>query len=196
MIKGILRLENSCYPPRRDAFVVEVKDIENSHDHICYDCVYRGDSPINLGLYETMSFCFCGEEYETCTLKRCERSYWEEWVLNIVVPCKKEEKTMEHRRVATSYGNRAFEPSYRLDISRILVNGPATIVWWNDGTKTVVKISEDDIKDDKFDVYTAVAYALAKKHFGTNSAFKRKIARKSAPTDKFFPKEGTNHDHA
>ena len=197
MFKGILCLENSCYPPRRDVFVVEIKTMMHTPDRACYDCVYYGDSPINLGLYETMSFSFSGEKYETCILKSC--APWKQGkglVLDIVVPYKKEEKTMEHRRVATSYGNRAFEPSYRLDISRILVNGPATIVWWNDGTKTVVKISEDDIKDDKFDVYTAVAYALAKKHFRTNSAFKRKIARKSAPTDKFFPKEDTNHDHA
>lgn len=197
MIKGILCLENSCYPPRRDVFVVEVEAIVHTLDHVRYDCVYHGDSPINLGLYEMMRFSFCGQEYQTCTLKNCEPwKYGKGLVLDIVVPYKKEEKTMEHRRVATSYGNRAFEPSYRLDISRIFVNGPATIVWWNDGTKTVVKISEDDIKDDKFDVYTAVAYALAKKHFGTNSAFKRKIARKSAPTDIFFPKEDTNHDHA
>lgn len=107
---------------------------------------------------------------------------------------------MEHRRVATSYGNRAFEPSYRLDISRILVNGPATIVWWNDGTKTVVKISNDD----EWDWYTAVAYALAKKHFGTNSAFKKKVMKKMQiqkkeelfdPDDWLF-KEDTDHDHA
>lgn len=35
-----------------------------------------------------------------------------------------------------------------------------------------------------------------KKHFGTNSAFKRKVARKLVLTDKFFPKEDTTHDHA
>ena len=91
------------------------------------------------------------------------------------------------------YGIRS---SKSIDIDRIILNGPATIVFWNDGTKTVVKISEDDIKDNKFDVYTAVAYALAKKHFGTNSAFKRKVARKSTLIEKFFPKEDTNHDHA
>lgn len=197
MIKGILCFENTCYPPRRDVFVVNVETIVHTLDHVCYDCVYRGDSPINLGLYEMMSFSFSGEKYETCTLKSC--APWKNGkglVLNILVPCKNEEKTMEHRRVATSYGNRAFEPSYRLDIKRIIFNVPATIVWWNDGTKTVVKISEDDIKDNKLDIYTAVAYALAKKHFGTNSAFKRKVEIKSELTDKFFPKEDTNHDHA
>lgn len=203
MIKGILCLENACCPPRRDVFVVEVKNIVHTLDHACYDCVYRGDSPINFGLYETTSFSFSGEKYETCTLKSCEPwKYGKGLVLNILVPCKKEEKTMEHRRVVTYYGNRAFEHSYRLDITyrldikRIIFNVPATIVFWNDGTKTVVKISEDDIKDNKFDIYTAVAYALAKKHFGTNSAFKRKVARKSTLIEKFFPKEDTNHDHA
>nr|DAU44373.1 MAG TPA: hypothetical protein [Caudoviricetes sp.] len=201
MIKGILCLENSCYPPRRNVFVVEVEAIVHTLDHVRYDCVYHGDSPINFGLYEMMRFSFSGKEYETCTLKNCEPwRYGKGLVLNILVPYKKEEKTMEHRRVATSYGNQAFEPSYRLDIKRIVVNGPATIVWWNDGTKTVVKISNDD----GWDPYAAVAYALAKKHFGTNSAFKKKVMKKMEiqkkmklfDPDVLFPKEDTNHDHA
>lgn len=100
---------------------------------------------------------------------------------------------MEHRRVATSYGNRAFEPSYRLDIKRIVVNGPATIVWWNDGSKTVVKLNEDD----PCNWCTAVAYALAKKHFGTNSAFKKKVMKKIDFASAYvFNKEDANHDHA
>lgn len=195
MVRGILRMENSAYPPRADMFVLDVETVLHTPDAVVFVCIYRGDSLINFNLYEMMSFKFFGEEYRACTLEGCGP-----WKLGkglvFRISVKEGEKTMEHRRVATSYANRAFEPSYRLDISRILVNGPATIVWWNDGTKTVVKISEDDIKDNKFDVYTAVAYALAEKHFGTNSAFKRKVARKSAPTDKFFPKEDTNHDHA
>lgn len=65
-----------------------------------------------------------------------------------------------------------------LQIKRIIFNGPATIVFWEDGTKTVVKISEDDIRDGKFDIYTGVSYAIAKKLFGTNSAFKREVDRK------------------
>ena len=63
-------------------------------------------------------------------------------------------------------------------IKRIIVNNRATIIFWEDGTKTVVKISEDDLHDGKFDVYAGVSYAIAKKLFGTNSAFKKEVDRK------------------
>lgn len=195
MVRGILRMENSAYPPRADMFVLDVDTVLHTPDSVVFVCIYRGDSSMNFNLYEMMSFKFLGEEYRACTLEGCEP-----WKLGkglvLRISAKEVGKTMAHHRVATSYGNRAFEPSYRLDIKRIILNGPATIVFWNDGTKTVVKISNDDIRGDKYDPYTSVAYALAKKHFGTNSAFKRKVARKSALTDNFFHKEDTNHDHA
>ena len=52
---------------------------------------------------------------------------------------------------------------------RIIKSGPATIVFWGDGTKTVVKCGEDTIPDD----YAAFCAALGKKVFGSNSALKR-----------------------
>lgn len=48
---------------------------------------------------------------------------------------------------------------------RILYNDPATIVFWKDGTKTVVKKS----KGEKFNKYNAFCAALAKKIFENNS---------------------------
>ena len=48
---------------------------------------------------------------------------------------------------------------------KIIYNGPATIVFWNDGTKTVVKRSKKD-KDNKYNAFCA---ALAIKTFGNNS---------------------------
>lgn len=192
MIKGILRLENSAYPPRCDIFVLEVETVMHALDGTYFDCIYRGDTSINFNLYEMMSFSFSGEGYKPCILEGCEPwKFGKGLVLHIKE--KTEEKTMEHRRVATSYGNRAFEPSYRLDIKRIVVNGPATIVLWNDGSKTVVKLNEDD----PCNWCTAVAYALAKKHFGTNSAFKKKVMKKIDFASAYvFNKEDANHDHA
>lgn len=66
-----------------------------------------------------------------------------------------------------------------LRIQRIIVNNLATIVFWEDGTKTVVKISDADMADGKYDVYAGVSYAIAKKLFGSNSAFKREVDRKT-----------------
>lgn len=48
---------------------------------------------------------------------------------------------------------------------RIIYNDPATIVFWSDGTKTVVKKAEGEA----FNSYTAFCAALAKKMFGNNS---------------------------
>lgn len=48
---------------------------------------------------------------------------------------------------------------------RIIYNDPATIVFWNDGTKTVVKKA----KGERFNKYTAFCAALAKKIYGNNS---------------------------
>jgi len=48
---------------------------------------------------------------------------------------------------------------------KIIYNGPATIVFWDDGTKTVVKCSKKD-KDNKYNAFCA---ALAKKIYGSNS---------------------------
>lgn len=42
---------------------------------------------------------------------------------------------------------------------KLIVNGPATIILWDDGTKTVAKCS----KDEPFDPEKGVAIAIAKK---------------------------------
>lgn len=61
-----------------------------------------------------------------------------------------------------------FEPK---DIIR---NGPATIVFWKDGTKTVVKLKEGTPDDQ----YSAFCIALAKKIFGSGNRV-NKIAKKA-----------------
>lgn len=50
---------------------------------------------------------------------------------------------------------------------RVLFSGPATIVFWPDGTKTVVKCAEGD--DGIFDRKTAIMWCFMKKMFGTTS---------------------------
>lgn len=55
---------------------------------------------------------------------------------------------------------------------RIIYNSPATIVFWSDGTKTVVKKR----KGEKFNEYNAFCAALAKKVFESNSAVNRIVS--------------------
>lgn len=50
------------------------------------------------------------------------------------------------------------------EIARVIFNNPATIVFWSDGTKTVVKCDERD----EFDPEKGLAMAIAKKSLGNN----------------------------
>ena len=50
-------------------------------------------------------------------------------------------------------------------ISKIVFNNPATIVFWADGKKTVVKCMEGQ----EFNEYYGVACAIMKRFFGNNS---------------------------
>lgn len=54
------------------------------------------------------------------------------------------------------------------DVDRIVRNGPATIVFWADGTKTIVKRKKGD-RDEPYYAFTA---ALAKKVYENNSQIK------------------------
>lgn len=56
-------------------------------------------------------------------------------------------------------------------VKKIVRNGPATIVFWDDGTKTIVKRA-DGTKDD---IYMAFCSAFTKKMLGNNSRIKRII---------------------
>lgn len=69
--------------------------------------------------------------------------------------------------------DKGFVPPFDQKITRIIYNGPCTIVFWNDDTKTVVKRSEDDKPDRK----VALIYAIAKKKFGTMSQVHKAVDR-------------------
>lgn len=60
-------------------------------------------------------------------------------------------------------------------IINVIFNDPATIVFWSDGTKTVVKCDERD----EFDPEKGLAMAICKKHFG--GGFYNDIFRKWIP---------------
>lgn len=67
-----------------------------------------------------------------------------------------------------------YEPADHLNVARIIFSPPATIVFWKDGTKTVVKCADGE----PFSEYNGFAAALLKKVFGSNSAVKKIIQRK------------------
>lgn len=66
-------------------------------------------------------------------------------------------------------------PAQKWEIDRILKSGPVTIVFWSDGTKTMVRRAPDE-EDNTYAAFTA---ALAIKLFGSNSALKRMLKDKT-----------------
>lgn len=86
------------------------------------------------------------------------------------VHCMADKKYLEENRTAKS-----------VTPFRILKSGNRTIVFWADGTKTIVKRAEDEEDND----YAAFTAALGIKLYGSNSALKRIVER----TETQKPKE-------
>ena len=59
----------------------------------------------------------------------------------------------------------------QLNIREVIFNDPATIVFWLDGTKTVVKKANDE----PWDPEKGLAMAIIKKYFGSNKEIKKII---------------------
>lgn len=74
----------------------------------------------------------------------------------------------------------------KIDVEKIIFNGPKTIVFWTDGTKTIVSINCNEVGFDPEDAFRA---AYTKKMFGTNSKIKRIIKEKSNYEDFLKDKE-------
>ena len=62
-----------------------------------------------------------------------------------------------------------------MKIKKVVYSDPATIVFWEDGTKTVVKVAEGET----FDKEVGLAMAIAEKYFGSYSAMKSYIKKKT-----------------
>ena len=55
------------------------------------------------------------------------------------------------------------------DIKKVIFNDPATIVYWKDGTKTVVKCQDGDVYDKE----KGLAMCVTKKFFGNKGNFNK-----------------------
>ncbi|MBO4703930.1 MAG: hypothetical protein J5617_03805 [Bacilli bacterium] len=68
------------------------------------------------------------------------------------------------------YGIKAFN---KYDIKKVIFSGPCTIVFWQDGTKTMVRQQENDILDKE----KGLAMAIAKKVYGNKSNYNNVLKR-------------------
>lgn len=57
--------------------------------------------------------------------------------------------------------------THNMGITRVIFNDPATVVFWHDGTKTVVKCQDGDT----FDEETGLLMCIAKKVYGNTGTF-------------------------
>lgn len=76
------------------------------------------------------------------------------------------------------YGIRTATMNYIPEIKNVIFNDPATIVFWEDGTKTVVKCQDGD----EFDPEKGLAMAIVKKAYGNKGSYCNKLK-------KWLPKE-------
>ena len=75
------------------------------------------------------------------------------------------EKYMKFRNTINLAGN--------LEIKKVIFNCPATIVFWSDGSKTVVKCGENDFYDHE----KGLAMCIAKRYLGNKGNYYNKLRK-------------------
>lgn len=70
---------------------------------------------------------------------------------------------------------------FRYRIDKVVFSGPATILFWTDGTKTVVRLRKGDRsgmlgKKAEDDRRVAICWAMAKRYYGSCAAINKRIS--------------------
>ena len=84
-------------------------------------------------------------------------------------------------------GKKAASAMNTASIKNVIFAPPATIVYWSDGTKTVVKCSEKDI----FDPEKGLAMAIAKRCGGNKGSYYKEIRHWVEQEGKHYPSAST-----
>ena len=87
--------------------------------------------------------------------------------------------------VLNVYGQRWHCVSF---VKRVIINNPATIVLWEDGTKTICKCAEGDT----FDAEKGIAMCFLKKMFGNPSQVRKFIGKWAEENEPYI--EGRLHE--
>ncbi len=105
-------------------------------------------------------------------VEECEHSHGED-VIDAMAYCTHDiQKVRSYREIIKNNNyNQINQRQLKLNIREVIFNDPATIVFWLDGTKTVVIKSDDD----QWDPEKGLAMAVIKKYFGTNKEIKKII---------------------
>ena len=122
----------------------------------------------------------------------CDAAAYGAWISRISNQFSKEEKKTINEAIKEADEREAFRKRFEYHLTPKSIEQSAdrktVVVLWNDRTKTIVRLSEND----KDDIDTAFAYALAKKIFGTNTHLKKVVRQnlnKHKPKVKRLPSD-------
>lgn len=108
----------------------------------------------------------------TTPLKNNIKSLDEFWPTNIL---EKEYCHHDFRTTIDLYERNVLGMFKQIEIKKVIYNNPATIVFWTDGTKTIVKCSKTDI----FDEQTGLLMCIAKKFLGNTKVIEKHVPKKT-----------------
>lgn len=91
---------------------------------------------------------------------------WGDWEADMIA-----DTIVTKEIVKTLFGDNKDNNSEELDFEDIIINPPATIVKWDDGTKTVVKCQNGDV----YDAEKGIALCFMKKMFNNKSSYNEVI---------------------
>lgn len=92
----------------------------------------------------------------------------------------KEMKMLAKAALNNMFGTKNAERKIDMKIKKVIFNEPATVVLWEDGTKTIVKAGEGDIYDPE----KGLAMAIAKKALGNQGNY-YEVFKKWLPEEKY-----------
>jgi DNA polymerase elongation subunit (family B) len=169
------------YEGLKDRYTMDVNDV-NRFKHRC-DMACG-----NVGRFVTENVKLRKEvkdlEEQNVTLQRqLEEAYADRWEAQT----KLISKNASFKILANSVYGLLSQRSGLTNIDRVIFNDPATIVFWSDGTKTVVKNTDKR----KFDPEKGLAMAITKKALGNKGSYYDEL-RKWLPNDK--KSGGRNND--
>lgn len=114
------------------------------------------DGCIRRNTYMCMN-CVGWNKYESNTLFNA----------TLISDINKEMKMLEKAKLNNIFGVKSTERKIDMRIEKVIFNAPATVVLWEDGTKTIVKTGNDDIYDPE----KGLAMAIAKKALGNQGNY-------------------------
>ncbi len=128
----------------------------------CYRCKNRNTSACQQ--------CIGWDRYESDTL------------INpvLAMDINKEMRMLAKAGLNSLFGVKSVERKTDMRIKKVYFNNPATVVLWEDGTKTVVKSGEDDIYDPE----KGLAMAIAKKALGNKGNY-YEVFKKWLPEEEY-----------